>query len=220
MAEQPSPPLANSPEARTPDGTLKDTTSPPLTPTPTPSSQPNDPAPKPSIAGAPDTYTFTPPAGTTFDDAAIAAATPIFRELNLSQASADKLVGFYNEQMKAAADTGSKAVLAMREKWVTEVKTDPELGGKLDTIKADIGRAFDALGDSKLVTEFKTAMDLTGAGDNPAFIKAFWKLSQKLIEGKSVIPGGPSPLGQSPGGKAERPSLASAMYPNLARTNQ
>ena len=192
------------------------------TPTSTPTSQSNEPAttkPTSEPATVPESYTFKTPDGTELDKATADAATPIFRELGLSQAAADKLVSFYNEQMKSVADAGSKAVLAMREKWVGEVKSDPELGGKLDTIKADIGRAFDALGDTKLVNEFKTAMDLTGAGDNPAFIRAFWKLSQKVIEGKPVNGAGPSPHGQQPGGVAKRPSLASAMYPNLS-TNQ
>ena len=191
------------------------------TPSPTTSnpSPPNDSAaPKPSTkpTAVPDAYTFKAPDGTELDKPTADAATPIFKELGLSQAAADKLVGFYNERMKAVADAGSQAVLAMREKWVSEVKSDPDLGGKLDTIKADIGRALDALGDAKLVNEFKSAMDLTGAGDNPAFIKAFWKLSQKLIEGKPVGGGGPSPHGQQSSGMAKKPSLASAMYPNLS----
>ena len=219
-----TPPAPNTPEARTPQGELRDASTPvtqPQTETTTSTSETHsDPAaPKPAD-GAPDTYTFKPPEGQTYDDAAIAAATPIFKELGLSQAAADKLVTFYNEQMKAVADTGTKAVMAMREKWVTEVKSDPEIGGKLDVVKADIARAYDVLGDTKLVQDFKSAMDLTGAGDNPAFIKAFWKLSQKIIEGKPAPGGGPSPHGQTAGGNSPRPTIAQAMYPNLARTNQ
>ena len=220
-----TPPAPNTPEARTLDGTLKDA-APPVTqpqdpaPTTTPTSNPNDPATKSPADGAPDTYTFKPIEGSTLDDATIAAATPIFRELGLSQAAADKLVGFYNQQMKAVADTGSKAVLAMREKWVSEVHADPEIGGKLDVVKADIGRALNVLNDPKLTSDFRSAMDLTGAGDNPAFIKAFWKLSQHVVEGKPAPGGGPSEHGQSAGGVASRPTAAQAMYPNLVRTNQ
>lgn len=221
------PPAANTEAARTPDGTLKDA-APPVTQTQTESnpsststtpSQPNDTTTQPT-SGAPDKYDFKPPQGTALDDTVIAAATPIFRELGLSQAAADKLVDFYNQQMKAVADTGAKAVLAMREKWVTEVRSDPEMGGKLESIKADVGRALDTLNDAKLIQDFKTAMDLTGAGDNPAFVKAFWKLSQRVIEGKPVTGGGPSPHGQVANGQTHRPTLAQAMYPSLARTDQ
>jgi hypothetical protein len=60
-------------------------------------------------------------------------------------------------------------------------------------------------------------MDLTGAGDNPAFIKAFWKLSQHVVEGKPAPGGGPSPHGQVAVGQAQRPSIAQAMYPSLMR---
>jgi hypothetical protein len=201
---------------------LKDAQTPTQTTTPPNPSPQNDPAaskPPSEPTGAPDTYTFRAPDGTELDKSLTEAATPIFKELGLTQAAAGKLVDFYNAQMKSQADVGLKAVLALREKWVGEVKSDPELGSKLDTIKADIGRAFDTLGDPKLVDEFKSAMDLTGAGDNPAFIRAFWKLSQRVIEGKPVGGGGPSPHGQQPSGMAKKPSLASAMYPNLS-TNQ
>lgn len=229
MPETISPPPANSPEARTPTGEIKDVsqTQSTETPTPTPASSttssttepaPSDPAPAPDpAAGVPDTYNFAAPEGTTLDKAVTDAATPIFRELGLNQAAADKLVAFYNQQMKAQADIGVKAVLAMREKWVGEAKSDPALGPKLEQIKADVARAYDVLGDPKLVSDFKDAMNLTGAGDNPAFIKAFHKLAQLVIEGKPVSGGGPSPHGQTNSGRSERPSIASAMYPNLVR---
>ena len=193
--------------------------------TPSPSSTPDAPAASADVppatvpaTGAPESYDFKSAEGQPLADRTIVdAATPIFRELNLTQPQAQKLVDFYNAQMKSQSDAGAKAVTAMREQWVSEVKADAELGPKLDTIKTDIGRAFDALGDTKLTNEFKSAMDLTGAGDHPAFIRAFWKLSQRLIEGKPVSGGGPTANGQSPSGQVRRPSLASAMYPNLSQ---
>jgi hypothetical protein len=59
-------------------------------------------------------------------------------------------------------------------------------------------------------------MDYTGAGNNPAFIKAFWKMAQALTEGGHVAGTGPAPIGQKPPGAAERPTAAKALYPNLA----
>jgi len=55
-------------------------------------------------------------------------------------------------------------------------------------------------------------MDSTGAGDNPAFIKAFYKLAQRVTEGSYVQGRGPAEV-TAPGGR--RPSPAQAMYPNL-----
>lgn len=190
---------------------------PPSTPTPSPT--PNDPAttPDPAKTTVPDAYTYTPKDGEAFDKTVLDAATPIFKELNLTQPQADKLIEFWNSQAKTQADLHVQTVLAQREKWVGEVKADPDLGPKLAQVTADIGRAFDALGDAKLVDGFKEAMNLTGVGDNPAFIKAFWKLAQKVNEGKPVSGGGPSPNGQTPSGQTRRPSAAEAMYPQLQR---
>jgi hypothetical protein len=222
-------PLPNDPAARTPDGTLKDAgtgtipTSPTST-TPT-ESQPDGTA-KPATTPAtgetpkptgPDTYTFTPPEGQTYDKTLLDAATPIFKELGLSQAQADKLVEVQAKWARSQADLAIETVKAQREKWVAEVMRDPDLGPKLEAIKTDIGRAFAAINDPALEQSFKDAMNLTGAGDNPAFIKTFHKFAQKFIEGKPVSGTGASPNGQTPTGQVQRPSAAQAMYPNLAR---
>jgi hypothetical protein len=136
----------------------------------------------------------------------------VFKELGLSQDQATKLVEF---QAKLA-EQQLASVKAMDDKWIDQINKDPEIGTKLATVKADIGRALDALNDAKLVSEFKDAMNLTRAGNNPAFVKAFWKLSQLVTEGKPVPGGRPSPLGQNPTGQKQIPSAAAAMYPHLA----
>lgn len=165
--------------------------------------------------GAPDKYeAFTPPDGYTLDAATITAAEPIFRELGLNQAQAQKLVDFHAGEMVKAAKGPADVMNTMREGWQNEVKADPEIGGILPQVKETIGRALDSLGDPKLVESFRDAMDLTGAGDHLAFIKAFYKMSQAIVEGKHVSGSGPSPHGQSASGKTERPSAATALYPN------
>lgn len=220
-------PLMNDPNSRSPDGTIKDQSNPSLTPTPPPEPKvdpnappdpkPAEPGPKPDAStGAPDKYeAFTAPEGHTVDAAAIEAVTPIFKELNLSQAQSQRLVDFYNERMIAAAKAPAEAVEIMREAWRNEVKADKDIGGKLPEVKATIGKALDSLGDPTLTAAFKSAMDLTGAGDHPAFVKAFYKLSLALGEGTHVNGGGPSPHGQSKTGAAAKPSAAQAMYPTL-----
>lgn len=174
-----------------------------------------DPAKPATPSGAPDAYTFTPPEGITYDKSVLDAATPIFRELNLPQAAADKLVEFWNTQAKSQADVVDRAIAAQGEKWMTEVKSDPDIGPKLEQISADIGRMYDTFNNPKLVSDFKLAMNASMVGNNPAFIKVLHALAQSRLEGKPVTAGGPSPNGQSPTGKISRPSLAQAMYPNL-----
>ena len=90
------------------------------------------------------------------------------------------------------------------------------IGAGADAVKIGIGKTLAALGDAKLTADFKAAMDLTGAGDNPAFIKAMWKLSSFITEGKHVAGSGPSPHGQTPPGASGKPDAARALYPNLS----
>lgn len=210
---EPKPP---TPPAPKPDGT-QDSTSTPKPPT-------DDSKPKPPAApGAPETYAaFTAPDGYTIDPKTVEAAAPIFRELGLSQEAAQKLVDFHTSQMIAAAKAPATEYEATRTAWQAKAKSDPDMakavnGGTtgLDAVKLDLGRALSAIGDPTLVTEFKQAMDLTGAGDHPAFIKTFWKLAQFVTEGKHVSGAAPSPHGQRPPGTTERPAAARALYPNL-----
>jgi hypothetical protein len=169
---------------------------------------------KPS--GAPENYAqFKAPEGYTLSNSTLEAAAPIFKDLGLSQEQAQKLVDFHSAQMIEAAKGPQTAYETLRADWQNQTQNDPEMKGKLDVVKADIGRALNALGDTKLATEFKAAMDLTGAGDHPAFVKAFWKLSQFVTEGSHVAGSGPSNAGQRAPGSAARPSAAQSLYPKL-----
>lgn len=166
-------------------------------------------------SGAPDTYSdFTIPEGIELDKSIIETATPIFKELNLTQDQAQKLVDFYNQTVGGVKDNLLKAVEEMRADWRNQVMADKEIGGKLDSIKVEIGRAKSKL-QPALREAFDEAMNITGAGDHPAFIKAFYELSKLVNEGTYVPPGSPSPLGQVKDGQIQRPSLASSMYPYL-----
>jgi len=165
-------------------------------------------------AGAPTEYAqFTVPEGYELDATVSTEASKIFKELNLPQAAAQRLVDFYTAKTTESANQPYQAWNDMQEKWVTQVKNDPQMGPRLNEIKTTISRAIDGLNDPKLAQDFREAMDFTGAGNNPAFIKAFWKLSEKLTEGGHVSGNGPSPQGQRRQG--EVPSAARAMYPNL-----
>lgn len=175
-------------------------------------------------AKAPDAYAdFTAPDGYTLDKTTIDAFAPIAKELGLTQDQAQRLVTFHSERMIAAAKAPTDAFESTRNEWRGKVDADPDLkaatsGGKtgLEAVKLDIGKVFNALGDPALVADFKEAMNLTGVGDHPAFVKALWKLSSFLAEGTHVAGAQPSPHGQRQPGTSERPSPAKALYPGLA----
>lgn len=167
-------------------------------------------------AKAPEKYAdFKLPEGIKLDGEQLTAATALFKESGLSQDAAQKMVDFHVAQLKAAADAPAKAYSEMREKWQTEAKADPAIGPKMEQVKQNVGKLYAAIGDAKLVDDFKGLMNLTGVGDNPAFIKVLNKLSEFVVEGKHVAGAGPSAHGQSNTGREQKPTAAQALYPNL-----
>ena len=160
-------------------------------------------------AGAPEKYSdFKLPDGFELQTETMTEATGVFKELGLTQVQAQKLVDFYGKTALASAEAPIKHWQDTQKAWRDEIKADPEIGGKLGDVKATIGKAYALLGDAKLVQSFRDAMDLTGAGNNPAFVKTMFKLASMLTEGGHVAGSTPKP---KPGSAAE------AMYPNLAK---
>jgi hypothetical protein len=170
--------------------------------------------PKDAPKGAPDTYSaFTAPEGWELDAKAIEEVTPLFKESGLSQEQAQKYIDFYSKLSAEAAETPARLVREQNDAWVAEIKADPEIGGKLDQVRTTVSRAIDSVLGPELGPQFRQAMDFTGAGNNPAFVKAMYRFASLLSEGGHVKGGGPSALGQD--GKGRPASAASALYPNL-----
>ena len=202
-----NPPLANDPAARTEMGEIIDRSA-------TPPANESAPEPK-SETSAPESYTdFSVPEGHTLDAAAIESATPLFRELGLTQDQAQKLVDFYSTQVGKINAENEGYMETMRTQWREELKADKDIGGKLDQVKVEIGRAIDRLPPT-VREPFKEAMNLTGAGDHPAVIKAIHAFASLIGEGTHVTGNAPSEHGQSKTGVSNRPSAAQSMYPNL-----
>ena len=231
-------PLANAPSARTADGTIVDQATVPKPDTQTQTTQTTDtakaatsteaakapPADKSLAAqkdekpaGAPAKYEpFKAPEGYEIDEKLSTEASATFKELGLSQDQAQKLMDVYFKTTAEAEQAPYKLYEETRGKWRDEVVKNPTLGdgtNLLPAVKATIGRAIDSL-PADLARDFRAAMDLTGAGDNPAFIKAFHALAQRVTEGTTVRGGNPSEFGQQRPGAAPK-SAAAALYPNL-----
>ena len=166
--------------------------------------------------GAPEAYTdFKVPEGFTLDTDAKAEVGATFKELNLSQADGQKLVDLYTKYIQEAVNAPVNFYMEKQEQWRNEIGSDPEIGGsKLNGTKASIGKLIDSLGDAKASSEFREAMDYTGAGNNPAIVRFLTRIAQKLTEGGPVRGSGPSSEGMRPPGVGA-PSAAQAIYPNL-----
>ncbi len=229
----PDPEQPNDPAARTPTGELinQDPSLIPLADpanpsgTPTPPEPPKEPEAKPPIKaeGAPDKYEdFKLPDGITIEPEVLTKATELFKARGLDQAGAQEFVDFHVAQLKAATDAPSKAFETMLTDWRAKQAADPDIGPKAAAIRADIGKGFAGMIASAgelgpkvaaEVAEFKAAMDLTGVGDHPAFIKVLNRALSKFIEPSHVNGGGPAPV--TPPGAGPK-SVANALYPNLS----
>jgi hypothetical protein len=176
----------------------------------------NEGAPPPKEELPPSEYSeFKVPEGYQLDPDISKEASTLFKGMKLNQKNAQSLVDFYVSKTQEAFNAPFNAYREMTEGWLKEIKADPEIGSKLDQVKSTVASAIDSLGDPKLASDFRRAMDLTGAGNNPAFVRTFYKLAQMVTEGKSVAGTGPSPHGQSEQGTGSRPSAAHALYPKL-----
>lgn len=213
-------PQPNTPEAREADGTLKDQTPPAQsdsTTTPTESTEKTEE--KSAVEGAPESYTdFKAPEGVTLSKDMIAEATPIFKELNLTQDQAQRLIDFAAKNQIGTAEANKTAYETMREGWRNDVLKDTTLATGNDLkpeVRQAIGRAVDALG-AELGPQFRQVLDMTGVGDHPVMVKAMYEMSKFITEGRPASGKGPSPGGQTAPSAPQR-SLASAMFPNLAK---
>lgn len=225
----PAPPTETTGVARTSDGTIADNSSstpPTTTPPPTPAGttllteppKEGDPPKSEPKAGAPEKYAdYKVPDNYTLDPEVKTKADAIFRDLGLSQESAQRLVDFYTDTSRETLEAPFAAWKDMNDKWREASSAHPDLKGKIGPggeVNVRISRALDAIGDPTLVTEFKQLMDLTGAGNHPAFIRVIDRWAKQVTEGTPVGGRGPTEASQSRPGQAP-PSAAQAMYPHL-----
>jgi hypothetical protein len=171
---------------------------------------------KPEVAaGAPEKYEdFKLPEGYKFDDAALKDIQGLFKEAGLNQEGAQKLVDYYAKNGLQAAEAPYKLWAETQKGWIKDIEDTH--GSKADTMRTDINKAIDAaITAPKLNRAFREALDLTGAGSNPAMFEALSILAKPFLEGTVVKGGGPTKESQKSPDTSARPSAAEAMYPHL-----
>jgi len=139
----------------------------------------------------PEAYTLKGPEGVELDTALVEKATPIFKELGLDDARAQKVVDLYaNEVLPGVAQQvqgETLRLLGMSDiaKWTEQVKADPEIGGaNLEENLAMAAQARDAFATPKL-RELLTASRL---GNHPEVVRLFAKIGRKVGEGTVIKP--------------------------------
>lgn len=140
-----------------------------------------------AAAAVPEAYELTAPEGFSLDAKHVEAATPVFKELGLTNDQANKLMPVAAEFAKDIA-SGIEArqlqeVTAWRNERLTEAKADPEVGGaKWDESIALSAKALDQFGATK-GSEFRNWLTETGLGNHVEFIRMFSKIGREVGEG-------------------------------------
>lgn len=134
--------------------------------------------------GAPEKYEdFDLPEGFTLTGERLEEVTGLFRELNLSQANAQKLVDYYNKRVIDDKAQGLEALATQRKEWRSQIRNRPNF---------DSERALAQKGMAKVVTDPDTRelFNNTWMQDHPAIWKIFVKVGE--LVGEDSIPSGGS----------------------------
>lgn len=165
-----------------------------------------------AAAGAPETYAdFTLPEGYELTGERLEQAQSMFKDLNLTQEQAQKLVDRYVTLDGENATARQKVLDDARdqriEQWGSESRS--ELGDKYDATVEQARYAVQTINDPKL----KEAFDAEGWGNHPSLIKAFAFFGAMLKESPMDGVGGNNARGQSASTGDPEQDRANRMYP-------
>lgn len=124
----------------------------------------------------------------------------------MPQEVAQKFVDLYTAELKQLTEAPMRAWTELQNKWQDEVRNDPVIGGA----NLDKNLAATKAGLNNLLGEdaksFFDALNLTGAGNNPAILRGLMK---------AAAPHAPaSPVAGSPAKPAK--SAGATLYPTMA----
>ena len=148
---------------------------------------------------------FKVPEGMEVDKDALADFLPIAQGQKLSQEDAQKYIDIFAKGAERATEANAKAWTELKATWVETAKSDKEIGGERYDENVKLAKlAIDKLGTEALAT----ALETTGFGDNPEFIRIFSKVGKIVADDKFDF--------GSVTGEGSR-SRAEVMYPDLGQ---
>lgn len=151
----------------------------------------------------PESYSdFDLPEGVNVSSAYMEKMSPVFKELGISQAGAQKIIEAQVAHVQEGEVNRTEQVNKLHEDWMNEARADKEIGGdNFDTNLKAANAAVNQFGSPEL----KTLLKSTGMGMNPEIIRVFSKIGGLLQEDNP----GNTRL-NSPDGKKD---VLSEMYP-------
>ena len=151
------------------------------------------------VQTAPENYTdYTMPEGIKVDPMLISKFNPIFKECNLTQDQAQKLVSAQAEEIAAY----QKNMQSTFDGWKAE--SQKLLGSTPEKSLALTAKVFDSFDGGK---DVRTLLEQTHLGDHPTMVKFFKALGESMVE-DNFVPG-------SSAGQQSQKSPAKIMYPTM-----
>lgn len=129
--------------------------------------------------GPPEKYEFEFGENTQIDTEHLAELEQVSRDLNLSQADAQKFASIAERMSQKWAQDLTDMMTTTRAGWRKAAETDAEIGG--DAMPQNLAVAKQSLkdfGDAELMK----VLDDTGLGDNPAFIRYAYRVGKANSE--------------------------------------
>lgn len=139
--------------------------------------------------GAPAEYEdFKAPEGVTLDPEVTGQFKTLAKELNLSQAQAQKLADMGASITQKQAGQTSALLEQARIEWTNNAKNDKEFGGEALAANMAVARkAMDEFG----TPELKSLLNESGLGNHPEIIRAFYRAGKAISE-DTFVGGGTS----------------------------
>lgn len=157
----------------------------------------------------PAKYEFKLPEGMTLDEESMKAVEPIFKELGLDNAQAQKLVDLQNQLTKEAQTKHEQAF----DRYVEDLKVEAKtfFGVKLPEVMRNVARARDQF----IHKELQDKLNISGLSNDKDVLVFLDKLGRTVGEGKFVEGKQSAPARGDGTTKIEGTSLAD-VYPSMA----
>jgi hypothetical protein len=145
------------------------------------------------------------------DNALLETATPILKELKLTNEQANKVAALVPKVQERLIQQQNDAFAETRTQWAKQAQEDPEIGGKnWKSTQSLAAKALDhfvgpAADDKGNKNEFRQLLDDTGLGNHPAMIRFCRKVGEGLAEDGTLARGSEGPRA--------KPDRLEALYP-------
>jgi len=154
----------------------------------------------------PEDYKIEMPEGIKADDPLVVAFLEGAAKGGMDNESVQAVISTLGPKLAEQMQAPMRAWVDLNEQWLAEVKADPVIGGdKLTTTQETVWQAMALVSKPEEVLAVREALNLTGAGNNPAIIRLLFNMAKRLVE--------PGPVkGKAPTEPAKSP--AALLYPN------